>query len=133
MRKKVSKILDMFSRVRPSLTLESANRLYKAMVLQILEYCGVVWHECGQGSCDHIERLQRKAARIVYRNVSPGHSTDKNNQKLRWKPHYERRNTHGVMLVQKCIENKVPLYFGDYFKLRGCDIHNYNTRNNKKN
>ena len=59
---KVSKILVMFSRIRPSLTLEAANRLYKAMVLPVLDYCDTVWHECGQGDSDEIERLQRRAA-----------------------------------------------------------------------
>ena len=31
--------------------LEAANiRLYKAMVLPVLDYCDDVWHECGQGN-----------------------------------------------------------------------------------
>lgn len=43
-RMKVSKILGMFSRIRPSLMLEAANtcRLYKAMVLPVLDYCDAV-------------------------------------------------------------------------------------------
>lgn len=52
---KVSKILGMLSQIRPSLTLEAANRLYKAMVLPVLDYCDTVWHECGQGNSDKIE------------------------------------------------------------------------------
>ena len=48
---RVSKILGMFYRIRPSLTLEAANiRLYKDMVLPVLDYCDDVWHECGQGN-----------------------------------------------------------------------------------
>ena len=35
----VAKILGKFSRLRPSLTLEDAKRLYKAMVLPILDCC----------------------------------------------------------------------------------------------
>ena len=38
-RMKVSKMLGMFSRIRPSLTLEAANPLYRAMVLPVLDYC----------------------------------------------------------------------------------------------
>ena len=56
---KVSKILEMFSRIRPSLTLEAANRLYEAMVHPVMDYCDVAWHECGQGNNDKIEQLQR--------------------------------------------------------------------------
>ena len=57
---KLSKILGIFSRIKPSLTLEAANRLYKAMVLLVLDYCDAVWHECGQGNSDKIGRLQRQ-------------------------------------------------------------------------
>ena len=75
---KVSKILGMFSRIRPSLTLhvEAANRLYKAMVLPVLDYCDAVWHECGQGNSDKTEPLQRRAARIVYFKAASKLSTD---------------------------------------------------------
>ena len=48
-KKKVSKMLGIFSRARPSLTIESANRLFKSMILPILDYCGAVFHRCGKG------------------------------------------------------------------------------------
>ena len=48
-KKKVSKMLGIFSRARPSLTIESANRLFKSMILPILDYCGAVFHiTCGK-------------------------------------------------------------------------------------
>ena len=43
---KVSKKLGMFSRVGTLLTTESANRLYKSMILPLLEYCDITWHGC---------------------------------------------------------------------------------------
>ena len=45
LRKKLSKVLGVFSRTRPALTLEAANRVYAATVLPILDYCDIVWHE----------------------------------------------------------------------------------------
>ena len=68
MKKKVSKMLGLFSRIRPLLTVDSANRIYKVMVLPVLDYCDIVFHECGQGNQDELEFLQRRASRIVYRN-----------------------------------------------------------------
>ena len=50
LRKKLLKVLKVFSRVRPALTLEAANRVYAAMVLPILDYSDIVWHESGQGN-----------------------------------------------------------------------------------
>ena len=52
MKKKVSKMLGLFSKIRPLLTVDSANRIYKVMVLPVLDYCDIVFHECGQGNQD---------------------------------------------------------------------------------
>ena len=62
---KVSKMLGIFLRARPSLTIESANRLFKSMILPILDYCGAVFHRCGKGNEESLECLQRRAGRIV--------------------------------------------------------------------
>ena len=43
---------------------------------EVLDYCDVVWHECGQGNSDKIEQLQRRAAWIVYFKAAPDLSTD---------------------------------------------------------
>ena len=129
-RMKVSKILGMFSRIRPSLTLEAANRLYKAMVLPVLDYCDAVWHECGQGNSDKIERLQRRAARIIYYKAASNLSTDQIMTKLGLEPLYYRRRAHILRFVDECIANRVPRYLSNYFNVRNCDIHRHKTRNN---
>ena len=64
-KKKVSKMLGIFSRARPSLTIESANRVFKSMILPILDYCGAVFHRCGKGNEECLESLQRRGGRIV--------------------------------------------------------------------
>lgn len=60
-KKKVSKMLGILSRARPSLTIESANRLFKSMILPILYYCSGVFHRCGKGNEEGLECLQRRA------------------------------------------------------------------------
>jgi len=64
-KKKVSKMLGIFSRARPSLTIKSANRVFKSMILPILDYCGAVFHRCGKGNEECLESLQRRCGRIV--------------------------------------------------------------------
>ena len=54
---KLVAVLGVFSRERPALTLEAA--VYAAMVLPILDYCDVLWHESGQGNDKVVERLLR--------------------------------------------------------------------------
>ena len=66
MKKKVSKTLGMFSRIRSSLTTEASNRLYKLMILPILEYCCDVFQGCGKGNEEELERLQSRAARDLH-------------------------------------------------------------------
>ena len=126
----VSEILGIFSRIRPSLTLEAANRLYKAMVLPVLDYCDAVWHECGQGNSDKIERLQRRAARIVYFKATSKLSTDQIMTKLGLEPLYYRRRTHILRLVDECFAKRVPRYLSNYFNEKDGDIHCHKTRNN---
>ena len=129
-RMKVSKILGMFSRIRPLLTLKVANRLYKAMVLPVLDYCDAVWHECRQGNSEKIERLQRRAARIVYFKAASKLSTDQIMTKLGLEPVYYRRRRHILRFVNECIVNRVPRYLFNYSNERNRDIQDHKTRNN---
>ena len=64
-KKKVSKMLRIFSRARQSLKVESANRVFKSMILPILDYCGAVFHRCGKGNEKCLESLERRGGRIV--------------------------------------------------------------------
>ena len=113
------------------MTLEAANPVYTAMVLQILDYCDIVWHEPSKGNDNMVKRLQRRAVRIVYSSTGVELSTDEIITKLGWEPLNECSEAHVLSLVKKCVRNNVPSYLQDYFKLCDCQIHNnmYNTRN----
>ena len=100
------------------------------MVLSVLDYCDAVWHECGQGNSDKIERLQRRAARIVYFKAASKLSTDQIMTKLGLEPLYYKRRPHILRFVNECIANRVPRYIFDYFNVRNRDIHRHKTRNN---
>ena len=87
------------------------------MVLLVLDYCDAVWHECGQGNSAKIERLQRRAARIVYFKAASNLSTDQIMTKLGWKPLYSRRQENILRFVNECIANRVPRYLFNYFNV----------------
>ena len=99
------------------------------MVLSVLDYCDVVWHECGQGNNDDIEGLQRRGSRIVYRKAGLGLSTDDILINLGWNSVHSRRESHVCNFVKNCIDQKSSVYFDSYFKVRRCNVHNYNIRN----
>ena len=116
-KKKVSKMLGIFSRARPSLTIESANRLFKSMILPILDYCGAVFHRCGKGNEEGLECLQRRAGRIV---LNTAHlSTEQMFTSLGWDTLTRRRENYIVKLVEKlhCLRGMAPSYFFKYFQI----------------
>ena len=125
-KKKVSKMLGIFSRARPSLTIESANRLFKSMILLILDYCGAVFHRCGKGNEEGLECLQRRAGRIVLNTAYL--STEQILTNLGCDTLKRRRENHIVKLVEKCLKGMARGYFSRYFKLKRHNIHNYDTR-----
>jgi len=127
---KVSQKLGILSRVRPLLTTESVNRLYKSMVLPLLEYCDITWHGCGHENQKKIERMQRRAGRIVLK-ISQELSSGAIIGRLGWKPLSKRREGRIKELVKNCLKELVPDLFKGYFNNRRCDIHSHNTRFSK--
>ena len=129
-KKKISKMLGIFSRARPSLTIESANRLFKSMILPILDYCGAVFHRCDKGNEEGLECLRRRAGRIV---LNTAHlSTEQMFTSLGWDTLTRRRDNHIVKLVEKCLEGMAPSYFSKYFQFKRHHIHDYDIRNKDK-
>ena len=74
---------------------------------------------CPLGSTDRksLERLQRRAAKIVY-GFKPDIATETILENLRWPPLTKTMEKHCALLVNKCLVGEVPLYFKDYFMLR---------------
>ena len=129
-KKKVSYMLGIFSRARPSLTIESGNRLFKSMILPILDYCGAVFHRCGKGNEESLECLQRRAGRIV---LNIAHlSAEQMCTSLGWDTLTRRRENHIVELVEKCLKGMAPSYLSKYFQFKRHNIHDYDTRNKDK-
>ena len=44
-----------------------AGTVYTSFVLTILNYCDTVWSCCGSVNADKLEKLQRRASRIIMR------------------------------------------------------------------
>jgi len=100
------------------------------MILSPLEYCDITWHGCGHENQKKIERLQRRAGRVVVKN-SQELASDAIIGRLGWKPLSERREEHIKELVKNCLKGLVPDLFKGYFNIRHCDIHSHNTRFSK--
>ena len=55
-----------------------------------------------------VERLQRRAERIIYSATGEELPTIEIITKLGWEPLNERREAHFLSLIKKCIRNDVP-------------------------
>ena len=99
-RTKVVNILGLLSRLRGCLTTEAASKIYPSTVLPILSYCDTCFCPLGSTNRTSLERLQRRAAKIVY-DFKPDITTEKILENLRWPPLTKPIEKHCGLLVNK--------------------------------
>ena len=83
--------------------MEAANTIYLSTVLPILSYCDTWFCPLGSANRKSLERLQRRAPKIVY-GFKPGITKN-----LRWLPLTKTREKHCI--VNKSLVKEVPIYF----------------------
>ena len=108
---KVRKRLAMLGRIRKNINMYTAGTVYTSFVLPILDYCDTVWSCCGSVNTNKLEKLQRRAARIVMRLGS----SEKALNFLGHETLEKRRESHVRNLVKKCLSNRCPQIFMHYF------------------
>ena len=113
---KVASGLGLLSRLRGCLTTEEANKIFLSTVLPILSYCDTCFCPLRSTNRKTLERLQRRAARIVY-GFKPDITTESILENLRWPPLIRTIEKHCALLINKCLVGEVPSYFKDYFML----------------
>lgn len=104
-------------------------KIYLSTVLPIISYCDTCFCPLGSTNKKSLERLQRRAAKIVY-GFKPDIATETILENLRWPPLTKTMEKHCALLVNKCLVGDVPSYFKDYFLLRsqGDKQHVFNQR-----
>ena len=70
---KVCSQLSLLSRIRNNITTYAAERVYKLMVLPIMEYCDLVWKNWAPSRLDKLERSQIRAAKIILKDQDLSH------------------------------------------------------------
>ena len=61
--KNISKMIGMLRRVKPSVTQDSLNTMYKSLVLPNFDYCRLVFGNCNKS--DKVKKLQNRPARLI--------------------------------------------------------------------
>ena len=108
---KAGKRVGMLSRIRTNVTTNTAHLIYKSFILPVIDYCDTVWNCCGKVDSDNLEKLHRRAARLIVRN----HCSDAALQSLAMESLENRRKKHVYRSVTKCMNGKFPQFFINYF------------------
>ena len=62
---RAGKRIEMLGRLRNTLTAHSANVVYSLFIRPVIKYCDSAWVCCGKEHTQQLERLQKRAARIL--------------------------------------------------------------------
>ena len=87
--------------------------MYNSLILPVFDYCDVVWSSCNKADMESLESLQRRASKIIVKSKCGTTSTDY----LKFQSLEDRRNAHILGLVKRFLNNNVPQFLKNYFKL----------------
>ena len=116
----------MLRRVKPYIPKEYLNLLYKSLVQPHLDYCSQIWSGRFQMHIAKLEKLQKRAARIILNKDYHTPSVELF-QEHKWMPLNKRFIYNRAVLMFKCLNNLAPEYMSDEFT-QTIQTHGYNTR-----
>ena len=92
-------------------------KMYRCYIRPVLEYACPLWHSCiPEYLCEQVEAVQKRALRIICKNVSTGIVSLKDRRESLCRKYFNRINK-----PSNCISNLLP----------SCSEHQYNLWNNR--
>ena len=112
--KKISSAIGALKRIRPTITIDVANKIYKAIIQPHIDYCSTVWDGLGVTLLDKIQKSQNRAARII--TQSNYHTSARNLlEELGWDNVSTRWKKQKAILMFKTLNNRAPEYLRNLF------------------
>ena len=105
--------------IRGNLTSDCANSSYTACIPPIMDYCDTMWNCRGIGNSSSLERLQRRAAKIV----SKTSDSERALNYLKRSSLVNRRKSHVNELVKRGIKGQCSQFFKSYLTFNS-SVHN---------
>ena len=114
--KKISKQIAVISRFRKLLSIQTTLTLYKAYILPHCTYCSTVWMHCGKTASDKLEKLNKRALRLIFNDDA---NTYTNLLETANMPSlHDRRVQDMCILIYKVIHGKTPTSLRTLLTLR---------------
>jgi hypothetical protein len=104
---KVGAGIGIMRRMKPFVPVETLKLIYNALVQPYFDYCSPHWDNCGSGLREKLQRLQKRAARVITGSTFDIRSVDVLNM-LGWESldQRQRRNyTKSIYMYIKIIND----------------------------
>ena len=108
----VSKIADVFVKLKQSLDRRTLEQIYFTFVRPKLEYACIIWDDCNDHDKTRIENTQHQFARLVT-GAKRGTSHQLIFNEIPWPSLSERRKSNKLKFMHKIINHNAPLYLCD--------------------
>ena len=126
---KINKNLYLLQQIKQFLPIDSRKLFFNSYILPHFDYCSIIWGNCSQTQMYRLEKLQKRAARIIL---------DKNYHdycirsadlfaELKWMSLKERINYNIAIQVYKCINGLSSQGLENIFTHCN-EIHSHSTR-----
>ena len=115
--KKISSHLWLLSQIRTYLNVQHRLLFYNAYIKSYIEYCCVVWGNSCNFNAYKIEKLQRRACKLILGNDYT--TLDAARKQLRMLSFEETIFIHKAKVMYKIASNTAPIYLTDLFQMRG--------------
>ena len=124
--KKVTSGIGAMRRIRDFVDRETLSSIYNALIRPHFDYCGEVWDTLGVGHPSRLQKLQKRAARIIMnlRYNTPGIEAI---NALGWEPLETRRAKSKVKQMYKVLNDLAPSSLATLF-VRKRNITEYDLR-----
>ena len=98
--------------------------LYSSFVIPHLDYCSVVWHNCGVILTSRVERIQNYALRVILKKP-PRNDTKEMRSQMGLTTLEQRRLNSTLLQVHRCLHGHVPEYLSCKFVTKDSLFTNY--------
>ena len=121
--KKSASALGAIKRIRHLIPFNILINAYDSLVQPYVNYCGVVWSDCGSGLSEKLQKLQNHAARILM-CTNYDSDIDELFRVLSWRKLKYQRFESAAVMMYKSLHGMTPEYLSSRFVFRN-DITSY--------
>ena len=132
---KIVKNLYLLQQIKQFLPVEARKLFVNSYILPHIDYCCIVWGNCSKTLLHNIEKLLKRAARLILDEVLDRENTTPSHvlfAKLRWMSLAARIDYHRAIQMYKCVNGMYSEGMSEMFA-QSREVHDHNTRAANKN